>query len=206
MIVKPTGFGHLGIFPEQAPCWDWITERVRDSGSDTSVLNLFAYTGGATLAAAAAGAAVCHVDGSKGAIAWGRQNADLNNMTDCPIRWIADDVTKFVYREVRRGKLYNGIILDPPSFGRGPKGQVWKIEQHLAPLLDALNQILDPTNAFVLITCHSQHVSPICLKNLLTPLANQRKASIESGEIVISHCKDGWGLPAGFFARLGTPK
>ena len=152
--LKPTQFGHLGVFPEQAENWDWIRKQVQRT-AEIRVLNLFAYTGGSTIAAAAAGAEVTHVDAAKNVVSWARRNAELSGLSDAPIRWIVEDCLKFVSREVRRKKTYHAIILDPPSYGHGPKGEVWKLTRDLMTLLNLCNQLLDPDRAFLLLTCHS---------------------------------------------------
>lgn len=152
--LKPTRFGHLGIFPEQAENWDWIRKQVQRK-TGIRVLNLFAYTGGSTIAAAEAGAEVTHVDSAKNVVGWARRNAELSELSAAPIRWIVEDCLKFVTREVRRKNTYNAIILDPPSYGHGPKGEVWKLSRDLMPLLRLCHQLLDPNRAFLLLTCHS---------------------------------------------------
>ena len=134
--IQPTGFKHTGLFPEQAVNWDWMAEQIRNAGRPISVLNLFSYTGGATLACASAGASVCHVDASKGMVQWARENAALSGLTEKPIRWIVDDCEKFVAREIRRGRKYDAIIMDPPSYGRGPGGEVWKLEENIFDLVE----------------------------------------------------------------------
>lgn len=200
-IIKPTGFGHLGIFPEQQPFWEWITQRLRKIPGQANILNLFAYTGGSTLAALTAGAKVCHVDGSKGVVTWANRNLALNGMTEAPVRWIVDDALKFVQREIKRGVRYNGIILDPPSFGRGPKGQVWKIETHLPALFEAFQDLLDDTHAFFLITCHSANVSAPGLRNMISSMDSKDTSPIETGDILLNHTNPSLRLPAGIYAR-----
>lgn len=199
--LKPTGFGHIGIFPEQQPFWEWIDHQVRAIPGQANVLNLFAYTGGSTLAALGAGAKVCHVDGSKGVVTWANRNASVSGFSDRPIRWIVDDALKFVQREARRGVQYHGIVLDPPSFGRGPKGQVWKIETHLPELFDAFRNILSPEHAFFLVTCHSANVSAPGLRNMIRILDSDSKSPIETGDILLNHSNSSLRLPAGVFAR-----
>ena len=156
--LRLTDWGQLGLFPEQAPNWDWIGERLAKRRAATRVLNLFAYTGGATLAAAAAGAEVVHVDAARSAVAWARRNAELSGLTAAPIRWIVEDAMKFVAREVRRGNQYDAIILDPPTFGHGPQGQAWKLTRDLEPLLQACRKLLSPAPAFLLLSCHTPGV------------------------------------------------
>ena len=156
--ISPTDFGHLGIFPEQKPFWEWIETTVRlnvKASSRPRVLNLFAYSGGATLAAAKGGAAVCHLDASKGMVTWARENAALNGLEQAPIRWIVEDVKKFLLREQKRGSRYEGIILDPPTFGRGTKGEIFKIEEEIVPLLHDCRALLSEHPLFVLFSCHT---------------------------------------------------
>lgn len=153
--LRPTPFGHLGVFPEQAANWDWIGARIRRAKGPLRVLNLFAYTGGSTLAAAAAGAEVVHVDAAKNVVAWARRNAELSNLADAPIRWITEDARKFVRREINRGERYDAVILDPPSYGHGPGGEVWKIERHLPELLADCGKLTEGRREFLLLTCHS---------------------------------------------------
>jgi 23S rRNA (cytosine1962-C5)-methyltransferase len=196
MVVKPTDFGHLGIFAEQESNWSQLTQLVKASGNpEMNVLNLFAYTGGSTLAAARGGAKVVHLDASKTSVSWARENAEAAGLKDHPIRWITDDVSKFVSREVRRGSRYHGIILDPPSFGRGPKGEGWKIEDDLLGLLKDLRQILAEDFSFVLLSAHSQGYTPLALENLLRDwrLTDVR---FESKEMVVED-ESGRPLPAG---------
>jgi len=163
-LIKPTGFGHMGVFAEQVPFWEWIAAQSRP-GSE--VLNLFAYTGGSTLAAARAGAKVTHCDAAKGVVQWASDNAPLNDLQDASIRWIIDDAQKFLAREDRRGRRYHGVILDPPSFGRGPKGQVFKLEEQVDELLDQCVAVLDDDFAFVLFSAHTPGIGAVALRNLL---------------------------------------
>ncbi len=158
--LRPTPAGHLGVFPEQAANWDWITRQVRRASRPLRVLNLFAYTGGSTLAAAAAGAEVVHVDAAKNIVAWARRNAEASGLKDAAIRWIVDDAIKFVRREVRRGNGYDAVILDPPSYGHGPQGQTWKLESGLLPLLREIRTLTEKHCQFLLLTCHSPGVGP----------------------------------------------
>lgn len=160
MRLKPTPFGHLGVFAEQQENWDWIDHRVRLASGELKVLNLFAYTGGSTLAAAAAGAAVTHVDSARNVVQWARENARLSGLQDRPIRWITEDSSRFVQRELKRGNRYDAIILDPPSFGHGPKGEVWKIDRDLLRLLRDCRQLLSDQPEFILLTCHSPGFGP----------------------------------------------
>lgn len=165
--LKRTDFGHLGVFPEQARNWDWIARQVSAAGRPLRVLNLFAYTGGSTLAAAAAGAEVTHVDAAKNVVAWARRNAELSGLADAPVRWIAEDAMKFVGRELRRGRRYDAVVLDPPSYGHGPRGEAWRLGKHLPPLLEACSQLASPQRQFVLLTCHTPEYGPARLADLL---------------------------------------
>ena len=158
--VKPFQFKHTGLFPEQAVNWDWFSDKIRQEKRPLRVLNLFAYTGGATLAAAKAGAAVTHVDASKGMVGWAKENAAASGLNGAPIRWLVDDCVKFVEREIRRGSRYDGIILDPPSYGRGPKGEVWKIEQSVYPLIRLTAQILSQKPVFYLVNSYTTGLQP----------------------------------------------
>jgi 23S rRNA (cytosine1962-C5)-methyltransferase len=161
------GFKHTGLFPEQAANWDWMQNIIRESGrKEVNVLNLFAYTGGATVAASKAGASVCHVDASKGMVGWAKENAQLSGLGDRPIRYIVDDVKKFVEREVRRGRKYDGIVMDPPSYGRGPNGEVWKIEQELFDLLKLCMEVLCEEPLFFLINTYTTGLSGSIMENL----------------------------------------
>jgi 23S rRNA (cytosine1962-C5)-methyltransferase len=191
--LMPTDFGHIGIFPEHALLWKWMREQMRPK---CSILNLFAYTGGATLAAAKAGAQVCHLDASKTTVAWARENAALNKLDKAPIRWIVDDAIKFLGREVRRGTRYDGIILDPPTFGRGSQGEVFKIEKDLPVILDLCFQLLTPDPLFVILSSHTPGYTPLVLHHLLLQAAP--KGAIEMGEMVIPGPLD---LSSGTYAR-----
>lgn len=196
--IAPTDFGHIGIFPEHANLWGWMRERIRNSSRPLEVLNLFAYSGGASLAAAQAGAKVCHLDASKGMVAWARENATLSSLQDAPIRWITDDVIKFLGRELKRDRRYDGIILDPPSFGRGSQGEVFKIEEHLGLILDLCKKVLSPNPSFVIFSAHTPGFTPIVMEHLLKQTMSSGK--IESGEMVIRG-KNTLDLPCGSYAR-----
>ncbi len=198
--IKPTPFGHVGLFPEQAENWQWIRERSQEIGPDAEALNLFAYTGGSTLACAQGGSKVCHVDSSKGIVQWARENAALNELTDHPIRWIVDDVRSFVARELRRNRRYRGIIMDPPSYGRGAKGQIFKTEDDLTDLLEECWQLMEDEPHFFLLSCHSASFSPRVLGQILSRSAPQG-GSIEVGEMVVPGLPEGPELPSGVFAR-----
>ena len=153
--LKPFSFKHTGLFPEQAANWDWFSKLIRESGREIKVLNLFAYTGGATVSAAAAGASVTHVDASKGMVTWAKENAVSSGLADASIRWLVDDCVKFVQREIRRGNKYDAIIMDPPSYGRGPKGEIWKIEESIYPFIELCSQILSDNPLFFLINSYT---------------------------------------------------
>ncbi|MES2314556.1 MAG: class I SAM-dependent methyltransferase [Patescibacteria group bacterium] len=212
--IKPTAFKHVGIFPEQAPNWDWMREQIRKHGEgsvkkeekeDIEVLNLFAYTGGATIACAQAGAKVVHVDGSKVAIGWARENAELSGLKDKPIRWILDDVRAFVKREIKRGRKYHGIIMDPPAFGHGAENEVWKIEDDFMDLIESCTEILADKPLFFLVNGYSAGYSAIAYKNNLLPVKEKFGGDIEVGELTLEEAKgqmsEGRLLPCGIFAR-----
>lgn len=198
--VKPTSFKHTGLFPEQTVNWTWLKKLIGQASGEVSVLNLFGYTGGATLAAAAAGANVTHVDASKGSIKWARDNQELSGLGEKPIRWIMDDAMKFVEREVRRGRKYQGIIMDPPPYGRGPEGELWKIEKDLTVLLDHCCQLLD-NPLLALINTYATDYSGIALHNCLLDYQKALGGSIESGELAIQEETGNRLLPSGIFAR-----
>lgn len=204
LMIKPTDFGHLGFFAEQLDNWSWLRQTVASIPVKPSVLNLFAYSGGSTLAMALENADVTHVDASKGMIAWGQENLRLNEGISGNVRWIVDDVMKFVKREIRRGKTYNGVVLDPPTFGRGSRGEVWKIEKHLVELLTYVSQLIARASPFfVLLTGHSPGFTPIITKRLLAQMFSVEYRNIEAGEMIISE-RNERQLPAGVFARLKT--
>jgi len=192
--LMPTDFGHLGIFPEHAMHWKWIEKKM--TAKKKSVLNLFAYSGGATLALASKGISVCHLDASKGMVSWAKENASLNGLEKAPIRWIVDDALKFLKREIRRKVRYQGIILDPPSFGRGNQGQVFKIERDLIPLLELCQQVV-VRDGFVVLTAHTPGFTPTVLKHVLTQTL--KNGTIESGEMLIP--SESFSLPSGSYAR-----
>jgi len=211
-VMRLTDFGHLGIFPEQMPCWKLLTERcqrgsLQMKGQPFKVLNLFAYTGGSTMACAAGGAEVVHLDASKTSVAWARENAMASGLSERPIRWIVDDVKKFVEREIRREIRYHGIILDPPSFGRGANGEVWKLEEHLTPLMHQLRKILAEDFSFVQLSAHSPGVTPIVLENLLRETLPKVDGTYLAEEMVIPDKHGHRLVPSGascFFLR-GQP-
>ena len=165
--VKPMNFKHTGLFPEQAANWDFAMEQIRQAGRPIRVLNLFAYTGAATVACAAAGGSVCHVDAARGMVSWAKENAKVSGLEDAPIRWIVDDCGKFVEREIRRGRRYDAIIMDPPSYGRGPSGEVWKLEENLWPFVQLVTQVLSDTPLFFLINSYTTGLAPSVLTYLL---------------------------------------
>lgn len=199
--IRPTNFKHTGLFPEQAVNWDWFSNIISKSETPLKVLNLFGYTGGATIAAAAAGAEVCHVDAAKGMVAWCRENAALSNLTDAPIRYIVDDCVKFVEREIRRGNTYHGIIMDPPSYGRGAKGEVWEFNKDLYSLLQKCAKIFDKQGLFFLVNAYTTGVSPTVVGNLLRESFSKFSGKITSGEIGIPMSKSQNTLPCGLYAR-----
>ncbi|GAB4226856.1 MAG: class I SAM-dependent methyltransferase [Chlamydiales bacterium] len=200
--VSLTDFGHVGLFPEHARFWPWMEQILKKCKERPKVLNLFAYSGGATIAAAAAGASVCHVDASKGMVAWASENATLNRLQDAPIRWIVDDVLKFVKKEIRRKNTYDAIILDPPSFGRGSKGEVFKIERDLLPLLNHCSQLLSDKPLFVLLSCHTPGFSPYTLHHLLDSIMQKTEGKIEMGEMLLSPSNEKYySLPSGVYAK-----
>ena len=206
-ILSPTGFGHLGVFPEQRAAWRWIDEAVRAAsaalGRRARILNLFAYSGGATLAAAYAGAEVCHLDASKGMTNRARENAALNLLAEAPVRWIVDDVTKFLLREQRRGSRYDGIILDPPSFGRGKAGEVYKIEHQITETLDQCRRILADGPAFLLFSCHTPAFTPLVMRHLLTTTLRDRGGRVGAGEMQLTGSGDVLPLPERDVCLLG---
>jgi 23S rRNA (cytosine1962-C5)-methyltransferase len=199
--IRPTSFKHTGLFPEQAVNWDWLTQKIKASGRKISVLNLFGYTGAATCAAAAAGASVCHVDASEGMVKWCRENATLSGLADAPIRFLADDCLKFVRREQRRGHRYDAIIMDPPTYGRGGEGELWRLEDHLWPLLTECKKILSDQPLFFLINAYTARLSPTVVANLLAGLLSDRGGTITAGEVGLPIAADGKILPCGIYGR-----
>ncbi len=197
--IHPSSFKHTGLFPEQQPNWEWTKELIKNAGRKVSVLNLFGYTGGASLAAAQAGAEVCHVDGSKVAIKWGRDNAEISGVAGKPIRWILDDARVFIQREIKRGRKYEGIILDPPAFGHGPNKELWKIEDHLLELLKMCREVMSDQPLFFLINGYASGYSAIAYENNMLSLFKGGK--FEQGELTIRESKSGRLLPCGIFAR-----
>lgn len=200
--IRPTSFKHTGLFPEQAANWDWMMDKIRGAGRPIKVLNLFAYTGGATVASAAAGAEVVHVDAAKGMVQWAKENAALSGLADRPVRYITDDVFKFVQRERRRGNKYDAIIMDPPSYGRGPNGEMWKLETNLYPFVEECLSILSDNPLFFLINSYTTGISSSVLVNILTMTLKQTYGgSITAGEIGLPITASGLNLPCGILGR-----
>lgn len=200
--LKPFSFKHTGLFPEQAVNWDWFCEIIRSAERPLKVLNLFAYTGGATLAAAKAGASVTHVDASKGMVTWAKENAASSGLADAPIRWLVDDCVKFVEREIRRGNHYDGIILDPPSYGRGPKGEIWKIEESIYPFLELLVQLLHKDSRFLLLNSYTTGLQPAVLSYMVSStVVKAFGGSVEADEIGLPVTSSGLVLPCGASGR-----
>ena len=196
--LKPMGFKHTGLFPEQAVNWDWCRRTIQQAGRPLKVLNLFAYTGGATLACAAAGAAVTHVDASQGMVAWAKENAVLSGLADRPLRWLVDDCVKFVQREIRRGNTYDGILLDPPSYGRGPGGEVWQLEEKLYDLLIDCRRLLTPQSCFLIINSYTTGLSASVMGYLLGELLPpQLGGDVQCDEIGLPVTSTGLVLPCG---------
>ncbi|MBQ4563822.1 MAG: class I SAM-dependent methyltransferase [Lachnospiraceae bacterium] len=201
--LKPFSFKHTGLFPEQAANWDWFSKLIRESGRPVKVLNLFAYTGGATLAAAAAGASVTHVDASKGIVGWAKENAVSSGLGDAPIRWIVDDCVKFVEREIRRGNRYDAIIMDPPSYGRGPKGEIWKIETSIYPLIQLCSQLMSDNPLFFLINSYTTGLQPAVLNYMIsTAILPKTGGKVMADEIGLPVSGNGLVLPCGASGRL----
>lgn len=200
--IKPMNFKHTGLFPEQAANWDFCREAIRSAGRPVNVLNLFAYTGGATVACAAAGASVCHVDAARGMVAWAKENARSSGVEDKPIRWIVDDCGKFAEREIRRGKKYDGIIMDPPSYGRGPSGEIWKLEENLWPFVEMVSRLLSDEPLFFLINSYTTGLAPSVLTYILETLVTRRYSGhTESQELGLAVSSNGLSLPCGATGR-----
>ena len=203
--VRPTGFKHTGLFPEQAVNWDWMAGLIRAAGRPVRVLNLFGYTGGATLACASAGAKVTHVDAAKGMVQWAGENRRLAGIDETRVRWIVDDALKFVAREARRGNVYEGILMDPPSYGRGPGGEIWKLEDELFGLVDACEKVLAQDALFMLINSYTTGLQPAVLNNMLTmTVAKGRAGRVTADEIVLPVTAGGV-LPCGASGRWEGP-
>lgn len=202
--LKPFSFKHTGLFPEQAANWNWFSQLIADAvskGRQVKVLNLFAYTGGATLAAAAAGASVTHVDASKGMVTWAKENAISSGLKDAPIRWLVDDCVKFVEREIRRGNHYDAIIMDPPSYGRGPKGEIWKIEESVYPLIQLCSQILTDNPLFFLINSYTTGLQPAVLSYMISTVLGTANGTVTASEIGLPVSSNGLVLPGGASGR-----
>lgn len=202
--LKPFSFKHTGLFPEQAANWNWFSQLIADAvskGRQVKVLNLFAYTGGATLAAAAAGASVTHVDASKGMVTWAKENAISSGLKDAPIRWLVDDCVKFVEREIRRGNHYDAIIMDPPSYGRGPKGEIWKIEESVYPLIQLCSQILTDNPLFFLINSYTTGLQPAVLSYMISTVLGTANGTVTASEIGLPVSSNRLVLPCGASGR-----
>ena len=205
MKLSTTDFGHLGVFPETRAMWAWIRETLKKETAQRrkplNFLNLFAYSGGATLAAAQGGAYCCHVDASKGMVTWARENAKLNGLEDRPIRWIVDDVNKFLAREIKRGRRYEAILLDPPSFGRGKGGELYKIEHALLETLQLVRKVMSDQPSFLYLTSHTPGFTPIVLKNLIQQLLGE--GQLDCGEMLLTGNESTFHVPSGTWARWG---
>ena len=198
--IKPMGFKHTGLFPEQAVNWDWMINKIKNANREIKVLNLFAYTGGATVACSYAGASVCHVDSSKGMVTWAKENIVSSGLKDRPVRFIVDDVVKFVNREIRRGNKYDAIIMDPPSYGRGTNGEVWKFEENIGDLVELCTKVLSDKPLFFLINSYTTGISSMVLENILR-LAINKKGRLSCGEIGLPMTNSNLILPCGIYAR-----
>ena len=206
-VLKPMGFKHAGLFPEQAANWEWFSELIRKAGRPIKVLNLFAYTGGATIAAAKAGASVVHVDAAKGMVAQAKENARLSGLADAPIRYIVDDCKKFIEREIRRGNKYDGIIMDPPSYGRGPTGEVWKIEESIDAFVELTSAVLSETPLFFLLNSYTTGLSASTMKYITDiRLLSKYEGKSEADEIGLPVESTGLNLPCGSSVRVSFGK
>ncbi len=199
--IKPMGFKHTGLFPEQAVNWDWMIRKIKDSKREIKVLNLFAYTGGATVACLSAGASVCHVDSSKGMTNWAKENVESSGLRDKPVRFIVDDVIKFVNREIRRGNKYDAIIMDPPSYGRGKNGEVWQFENNISELIELCTEVLSDNPLFFLINSYTTGISSKVLANLLELNMKKYDGIISNGEIGLPMKDSNLVLPCGIYGR-----
>ena len=205
--LKPFSFKHTGLFPEQAVNWDWMTDKIKASNRQPKILNLFAYTGGATVACAKCGAQVTHVDASKGMVTWAKENAQASGLGDAPIRYLVDDCVKFVEREIRRGNVYDGIIMDPPSYGRGPKGEIWKIEEKVYDLIKLCTKILSKDALFFLINSYTTGLQPAVLSYMLsTSIVPEFGGHVDAGEIGLPVLENGLVLPCGASGRWESVK
>ena len=202
-LIKPTGFKHTGLFPEQAANWDWFRSLIENANRPIKVLNLFAYTGGATVAAAKAGASVCHVDASKGMVQCAKENARLSGLSDAPIRYIVDDCKKFIEREIRRGNKYDGIIMDPPSYGRGPTGEVWKIEDSIDDFVSLVSEVLSDKPLFFLLNSYTTGLSASTMKYITdSRLLTKFNGKSEADELGLPVKESGLALPCGSSVRV----
>lgn len=199
--IKPMGFKHTGLFPEQAVNWDWMINKIKSEKREIKVLNLFAYTGGATVACSYAGASVVHVDSSKGMVSWAKENIASSGLEKRPVRFIIDDVTKFVQREIRRGNKYDAIIMDPPSYGRGKNGEVWQFENNISDLVELCTQVLSENPLFFLINSYTTGISSKVLENILSLKLKIKKGKLSSGEIGLPMKDSGLVLPCGIYGR-----
>ena len=200
--VKPMNFKHTGLFPEQAVNWDFVMDKIRNAGRPIRVLNLFAYTGGATVACAKAGASVCHVDAARGMVAWAKENARLSGLEEAPIRWIVDDCAKFVEREIRRGRRYDAIIMDPPSYGRGPTGEVWKLEDNLYPFVELVAGVLSDDPLFVILNSYTTGLAPSVATYILETIVSKRFGGhTQADELGLPVTESGLFLPCGATGR-----
>lgn len=199
--LQPFNFKHTGLFPEQAVNWDWLRTLIEKADRQVKILNLFAYTGGATVAAAKAGAAVTHVDASRGMVTWAKENAASSGLADAPVRYLVDDCVKFVEREIRRGNRYDGIIMDPPSYGRGPKGEIWKLEEKIYPFLQLCTQVLEKEPLFFLVNSYTTGLQPAVLSYMMQTALKDFGGSVEAGEIGLPVSSSGLVLPCGASGR-----
>ena len=200
--IKPMGFKHTGLFPEQAVNWDWMINKIKNAGREIKVLNLFAYTGGATCACLYAGASVCHVDSSKGMVSWAKENVESSRLNDRKVRYIVDDVSKFVTREIRREKKYDAIIMDPPSYGRGVNGEVWQFENNIYDLIELCKNVLSENPLFFLVNSYTTGISSVVLQNILNlTISKKYGGKVESGEIGLAMENSKLILPCGIYSR-----
>ena len=200
--IKPMGFKHTGLFPEQAANWDWMIEKIKSAKREIKVLNLFAYTGGATVACLSAGASVCHVDSSKGMVAWAKENVISSGLQERPVRYIVDDVVKFVNREIRRGNKYDAIIMDPPSYGRGANGEVWKFEENICDLVEICKGVLSDNPLFFLINSYTTGISSTVLENILNlNITKTYGGKVTNGEVGLPMTNSKLILPCGIYGR-----
>ena len=199
--IKPMGFKHTGLFPEQAVNWDWMIDKIKNAKREIKVLNLFAYTGGATVACLSAGASVCHVDSSKGMVSWAKENVVSSGLEKRPVRYIIDDVIKFVQREIRRGNKYDAIIMDPPSYGRGTSGEVWQFENNISDLVKLCSEVLSDKPLFFLINSYTTGISAQVLSNILKINLKQYKGKITAGELGLPMKNSDLVLPCGIYGK-----